>query len=170
MRKMFMPIMLAGLLTALLAGCDGGSKGKGTPASAKIIEPAMLISVEDAKSLTGVAFGPCKTSEDARIGQKICVYDKDTAFLQITLTQSAFMDKKSPNTPESLFKTTKGFFKDAGKIDGVGDDNFIAPPGLHIYKDGYYMTVSLGLTAKDKQKLKAVGSKAVENLVKLTSK
>jgi hypothetical protein len=32
------------------------------------------------------------------------------------------------------------------------------------------MTVSLGLMSKDKQKLKAVGSKAVENLVKLASK
>jgi len=170
MKKMFVAIMLGALLTALLVGCDGGSKGKGTSASAKIIEPAMLISAEDAKSLTGAAFGPCKTSEDARIGQKICVYDKDSAFLQITLTQSAFMDKNSPNTPESLFKTTKGFFKDAGRIDGVGDDNFIAPPGLHIYKNGYYMTVSLGLMSKDKQKLKAVGSKAVENLVKLASK
>ncbi len=170
MKKSYVAAIGAVLLVGMLVGCDGGSKGKGAAVSAKIIEPAMLISAQDAKSLTGVAFGPCKTSEEARVGQKICAYDKDAAFLQITLTQSAFMDKNSPNTPESLFKTTKGFFKDAGKIEGVGDDNFIAPPGLHIYKNGYYMTISTGLMSKDKQKMKEVGLKAVENLVKLTSK
>jgi len=47
------------------------------------------------------------------------------------------MDKKNGNTPESLYNATKGAFKDAPKIDGVGDDNFIAPPLLHILKGGF---------------------------------
>jgi hypothetical protein len=71
----------------------------------------MLISAEDAKSLTGAAFGPCKTSEDARIGQKICVYDKDSAFLQITLTQSAFMDKKQSQYAGIAVQNDKRFFQ-----------------------------------------------------------
>lgn len=58
----------------------------------------------------------------------------------------------------------------AAKIDGVGDDNFLAPPGLHILKGNYYMTVSTGLMSKDKEKLKAAGMKAVENLSKVSGK
>ena len=59
-------------------------------------------------------------------------------------------------------------FKDAEKIEGVGDDNFLAPPGLHILKDGYYITISLGSMTRDREKLKAAGMKAVENLGKYT--
>ena len=43
------------------------------------------------------------------------------------------------------------------------------PPGLHILKGQYYMTVSFGLMAKDKEKLRVAGMKAVENLNKFSA-
>ncbi len=43
------------------------------------------------------------------------------------------------------------------------------PPGLHILKGQYYMTVSFGLMAEDKEKLQATGMKAVENLIKYSA-
>jgi len=132
----------------------------------KLIEPAMIITVEDARALTGAGFGECTVTEQAAVGLKLCVYEKDGAFLQLGLTQT----KQNGNTPESIYNSIKGAFKDAAKIEGVGDDNFVAPPGLHIMKDGYYMTVSLGLLNKDREKLKAVGMKAVSNLSKYTQK
>ena len=160
------------LAVSLLCGCDKKESGTAETASVKVIEPAMLISREDAKALTGVNFGECTVKEEPRVGLKLCVYDKDGAFLQLGLTQAAFMDKKTSeggNTPESIFKTTKSAFKDAGKIEGVGDDNFLAPPGLHILKGSYYLTVSLGMS-KDNEKLKAAGLRAVENLNKYSGK
>lgn len=154
--------ILVVLVIALLSGCDSRDKGKSGGSGAKVIEPAMIISREDAKALTGVSFDECTVKEQPAVGLKLCVYEKDEAFLQLGLTQAANM--KGGNTPESIYNSIKGGFKYAAKIEGVGDDNFIAPPGLHILKDGYYITVSLGLMAKDREKLKAAGMKAVENL------
>ncbi|MBU1568694.1 MAG: hypothetical protein KJ630_24090 [Proteobacteria bacterium] len=169
MKRMLLATTCIMLMFFLFCGCDSNPKGKAVSAGAKMIEPAMIITKEDAKSFTGVDFVDCTVKEQPVVGLKLCVYEKDEAFLQIGLTQSVFMDKKSGNTPESLFLTTKNAFKDAVKIDSVGDDNFLAPPGLHILKDSYYLTVSLGLMSKDKEKLKAVGIKAVENLKKYSA-
>lgn len=152
--------------TAMFCGLDSGGMLAFGADRAKLIEPAMIMPVEDARALTGAGFGECTVSEQAAVGLKLCVYEKDEAFLQIGLTQT----KQNGNTPESIYNSIKGAFMDAAKIEGVGDDNFIAPPGLHIMKDGYYMTVSLGLMNKDKEKLKAVGMKAVSNLSKCTQK
>ncbi len=157
-------LLMAGVL---LMACES-KQGTTEAGSAKVIEPAMLLSKEDAKALTGVDFGACQVSEQPVVGQKLCVYDKGNSFLQVGLSQEAFMNKKtleSGNTPESIYKTTKEAFTGAEKLDGVGDDNFMAPPGLHILKSGYYITISLGM-ANDKEKLKAAGMKAVENLDK----
>ncbi len=168
MKRFWLCVMVLLAVPVFLVSCE--SK-KMTPeeGSAKIIEPAMLLSKDEAKALTGVDFGECQTEERSVVGQKLCVYDKGTSFLQVGLSQVAFMNKKtldSGSTPESIYKTTKEAFTGAASIDGVGDDNFLAPPGLHILRNGYYITISLGM-AGDKEKLKAAGLKAVENLDKL---
>ena len=168
MKKIILNATLLVLVIALFFGCDRGDKGNAGSGGSKIIEPAMIISREDAKELTGVVFDECTVKEQPAIGLKLCVYEKDGAFLQVGLTQAANM--KGGNTPESIYSAIKGGFKEAGKIAGLGDDNFIAPPGLHIMKDGYYITVSLGLIAKDQEKLQAAGMKAVENLGRYTRK
>ncbi|MGD9976286.1 MAG: hypothetical protein AB7S77_24780 [Desulfatirhabdiaceae bacterium] len=166
MKKLFIHAALVVLVITLLSGCDSRANGKSSASGSKAIEPAMIISREDAKTLTGVGFDACKVTEQPAVGLKLCVYEKDGAFLQLGLTQATEM--KGGNTPESIYGTIKGAFKDAEKIDGVGDDNFLAPPGLHILKDGYYITISLGSMTRDREKLKAAGMKAVENLGKYT--
>ena len=151
------------LLTFLL--CCFDSKDMPRAAETVTIEPAMLITREDAKALTGVSFDECVVREQPAVGLKLCVYEKESAFLQLGLTQPR---KGERNTPESIYNSIKGAFNDAAKVEGVGDDNFIAPPGLHILKDGYYITISLGLMTKDREKLRAAGIKAVQNLDRYT--
>ncbi len=168
MKKMSEFSILILLVITLFSGCDSKDNDKAAGTGSKIIEPAMLISKEDAKALIGVSFDECTVKEQPAVGLKLCVYEKDGAFLQLGLTQGTKM--KGGNTPESIYNSIKGGFKEAARIDGVGDDNFIAPPGLHILKNGYYLTVSLGLMTKDKEKLKAAGMKAVENLEKYSRK
>ena len=168
MNKFFINATLVVLVITLLSGCDGRENGKSGSAGPKVIEPAMIISREDAKALTGVGFDECAVKEQPAVGLKLCVYEKDGAFLQLGLTQAANM--KGGNTPESIYSSIKGSFKDAAAIEGIGDDNFMAPPGLHIMKDGYYITISLGLMTKDREKLKAAGMKAVGNLERYTRK
>ncbi len=149
------------LLLSLCSGCDSRN------AKAEIIEPAMLISKEDAKVLTSSNFNDCIVSEQPVVGMKLCVYDNGQDFLQIGLTQIAFMPESNKRSPKEIFTGIKEAFPDSPKIDGVGDDNFIAPPGLHILKGDYYLSISLGLMVKDREKLKSAGMKAVENLEKL---
>ena len=172
MGKMILVATCMMLAFSQLYGCDGTSKEKTGSTGAKMIEPAMIITKEDARALTGVNFGECTVKEEPRVGLKLCVYEKDGAFFQVGLTQTAFMDQKSReggNTPQSLFNATKSAIQGADRIDGVGDDNFLMPPGLHILKGQYYMTVSFGLMAKDKEKLRVAGMKAVENLNKFSA-
>ncbi|MFH0995919.1 MAG: hypothetical protein V1844_10550 [Pseudomonadota bacterium] len=168
MKKIFINATLVVLGIALFSGCDSRDKGKAGGIGSKVIEPAMVISREDARALTGVDFGECTVKEQPAVGLKLCVYENDGAFLQLGLTQASNM--KGVNTPESIYRSIKSGFKDAAKIEGVGDDNFVAPPGLHIMKEGYYLTVSLGPLTKDREKLKAAGMKAVENLGKYSQK
>jgi len=146
-------------LTFLL--CCFDNKDMPRAAESMTIEPTLIITREDAKALTGVSFDECVVKEQPAVGLKLCVYEKDDAFLQLGLTQPK---KGEKNTPESIYNSIKGAFKDAAKIEGLGDDNFIAPPGLHIMKDGYYITISLGLMNRDREKLNVAGMKAVQNL------
>lgn len=132
----------------------------------KLLEPALILSKEDAKALTGISFAECAVKEQPAVNLKLCVYEKDDAFLQLGLTQMG----KNGKRPEDIYNTIKGAFKDAARIEGVGDDNFIAPPGLHIMKDGYYLTVSLGSLNRNPEKLKAAGLLAVTNLSKSLEK
>ena len=165
MRKTWITLLIGSLF---FVGGDMVMAGVSS-ASGKVLEPAMLLSQEEAKVLTGVSFEACTVKEQSVVGLKLCVYEKDGVLLQIGVTQVAFMNKKSREggtTPQSIYLAIKGAFKDAARIDGVGDDNFIAPGGLHILKDGYYLTVSLGSLSKDKAKLQAVGRRVVENLGK----
>ena len=166
MRNNFINAALAVLVITLLSGCDSRDNGNSGDSGSKVIEPAMIISREDARALTGIVFDECTVTEQPAVGLKLCVYEKGDAFLQLGLTQAT--DMQGGNTPESIYSSIKGGFKDAAAIDGLGDDNFIAPPGLHIMKDGYYITVSLGLMTNDREKLKAAGMKAIENLGKYT--
>ena len=125
MGKMFLAAACMMLAFSQMCGCDSISKEKTSNTGAKMIEPAMIITKEDAKALTGVSFGECTVKEEPRVGLKLCVYEKDGAFFQVGLTQMAFMDKKSlegGNTPQSIFKATKSAVQDVSKIDGVGDD------------------------------------------------
>lgn len=152
----------AALILSLCGGCDSRN------ARAGIIEPASIISKEDARSLAGGIFSDCVVTEQPVVGMKLCVYDNGQNFLQIGLTQVAFMPEGNKRDPKEIFTDLKKAFPDAETIAGLGDDNFIAPPGLHILKGDYYLSISLGLMAKDGEKLKAAGMKAIENLEKLT--
>ncbi len=172
MGKIFLVAICMMLTCSQLCGCDSTSKEKAGSVGGKMIEPAMIITKEDAKALTGVSFGECTVKEEPRVGLKLCVYEKDEAFLQVSLTQIAFMNKESReagNTPVSIFKAIKSAFPDAAKIDGIGDDNFLVPTGLYILKGQYSIYVSFGLMAKDKEKLQAAGIKAVANLSKYSA-
>jgi hypothetical protein len=69
------------------------------------------------------------------------------AFLQISLTQNSFISQKvlaSGQNVQTIFNSIKEAFPDRQDIKGMGDDAFIATPGIHILNSDYYLTIGVG--------------------------
>jgi hypothetical protein len=167
-------LVLAAVLIATLAvGCSG-SKSETQSKKGKIIGPCELISKTDAEQLIGEPMKDPQERDNKVVGQKLCIYEsakKDSfRFFQISITQQAFMPTNG-QSPKSIYESLKANFPNAVHVEGIGDDAFIAPPGLHVIKGDYYITIGVGNSSdpKNREILKAAGEKAVDNLLKLTS-
>ncbi|HPX62505.1 MAG TPA: hypothetical protein PLN25_12185 [Deltaproteobacteria bacterium] len=178
MKRIGLAVTVLMLAVGLLSGCSEkqkeGTKSAASSPSAKLIEPSSLLSKEEAKALTGIDFNKATTKEESRVGLKMYLYENDNNILQVGISQVAFMDSKTSaagNTPPVIYKNIKSGFKDAPKIEGLGDDNFLIPTALYILRGEYYVTVvSNPPISRDKEKMKAIGLKVVENLDRLTRK
>ena len=60
-------------------------------------------------------------------------------------------------------------FEDRIFVEGIGDEAYIATPGIHILKDGYYITIGVGNLSlpENHERLKEAGKLAMENLENL---
>jgi|AGTN01.2.fsa_nt_gi hypothetical protein len=145
------------------------TQGKG----AALIAPEQLISRQDAETLLGVAV-EMEKSENPAVGQKLCLYSgaKEGAgvFLQVCITQQAFMPEGGADTPESIYNATKGAFGgESAVVEGPGDETIRVPGGYYILCEGYMIQISAGNT-EDKATiamLDAASEIAVENLKEL---
>lgn len=185
--KKFLLILIA-LTILVLGGCNSKENSNNTKQktdtkktesstkkkSSKIIEPEELITKEDAEKLTGLKIVDVEKTEEERVGLKIYGYTTegdvmDSILLQITISQQAFMVKGQPNTPEDIYRGTLDMFDDKIKVEGIGDEAYIFTPGLHILRDGYYITISAGKTSDPdvQELLKKAGKHAIDNLDKL---
>ncbi|MCF8215331.1 MAG: hypothetical protein K9I59_00470 [Chlorobium sp.] len=138
------------------------------PAS-KLIEPCELITGEDAATILGEAVKPAKKSEKQVVGMKLCLYNARSdsiEFLQVTLTQDAFMQPGGIPTA-SIYKSLKDNFEDMRTdIEGVGDEAFISTGGIYIMSDGYYIQIGAGNTSNEtvRNRLIEAGKMAVAKL------
>ena len=174
MRRVIVILSVVLYTAAVLAGCSGkvqNSRAAGT-ASERIIEPCELVSKPEAEQLTGVSLKDAEKTDTRAVGMKLCIYnaaDESSArFLQISITQQAFMPDNG-QTPKSIFQSLKDNFDDAVAVEGIGDEAFIAPPGLHLLKEDYYICIAVGNSddGNNREILKAAGRVAVKNLEKL---
>lgn len=166
------------LLTLLITGCGTSSAPSAqTPAkpavapaaTSKIIEPCDLISKSDAQQYVGQPLQDPEKKETPVVGLKLCIYNTiaegSGKLLQIGLTQQSFMPNNG-QTPKKIYDSLKSNFTNALKVEGIGDDAFISPPGLHVLKGGYYLTIAIGNSndPKNQELLKTIGKKTVEKL------
>ena len=166
------------LSSLLLSGCGGSSTAPAkAPTSSpavsasvsKTIEPCELVSKADAQQYLGQPLKDPEKKETAAVGLKLCVYNTvqegSGKLLQIGITQQSFMPNNG-QTPQKLYAALKGNFPNALKVDGIGNDAFIAPPGLHILAGNYYLTVAVGNSndPKNLELLKAIGKIIVAKL------
>jgi hypothetical protein len=168
-------ITIVAILTmAFIAGCSDSPSGK-EKSQGKLIDPCNLITKADAQQFVGEPFKDAEKRENKVVGQKFCIYNsaKEGSFrlFQISLTEQALMPN-SGQSPKSIYDALKANFPKAVKVNGIGDDAFIATPGLHILKGNYYITIAVGNSENPNNRriLDAAGKKAVENLEKLTGK
>jgi hypothetical protein len=166
-------------LALSLSACQNNDKSNTATSSAttsttssKILEPENLITKIEAAELLGAPVAEGEKRETKEIGQKICFYkpanDSSNHFLQIALTQDAFMPPGGVGS-ETIYRETKKMTGDSKTdVKELGNEAFIAANGLNIYKNGYYIVISTSLVHKDTQDpmLISAGKKALENLEK----
>ncbi len=163
--------LTAVLIAAIAIGCSDSTPDTENQ-KGNIIGPCELISKTDVEQLIGEPMKDPQKRDNKTVGQNFCIYESakedSFRFFQISITQEAFMPPDRPS-PKAIYESLKGNFPDAVKVEGSGDDAFIAPPGLHVIKNNYYITIGVGNSGdpKNREILKASGEKAVENLLKL---
>lgn len=165
------------VFSSLLVGCGSSSeppaKTPSSPSSSttsiKLIEPCDLISKTEAQQYIGQPIKDPEKKETAAVGLKLCVYNTvaegSGKLLQIGLTQQAFMPNNG-QTPKKIYDAMKDNFKNAVKVEGIGTDAFIAPPGLHVLTDNYYLTFAVGNAndTKNQDLLKSISKNVVGKL------
>lgn len=137
-----------------------------------LIEPEQLISQEEAEALLGEPLVGEK-KEESVVGLKIIFYkaadENSNQYLQISLTQQAFMPDGSTITPESQYQAICGAFE-AEPVSGLGDEAQIIPSGYQIMCDGYFIEVAAGFTSDDDGIMSEASQTAVKNLKALLGK
>lgn len=137
-----------------------------------LIEPEQLISQEEAEALLGEPLVGEK-KEESVVGLKIIFYkaadENSNQYLQISLTQQAFMPDGSTITPESQYQAICGAFE-AEPVSGLGDEAQIIPSGYQIMCDGYFLEVAAGFTSDDNGIMSEASQTAVKNLKALHGK
>lgn len=126
------------------------------------IDPCSLITHMDADDIMGEKMKAGQFQEQKATGMKLCLYeaadDNSFSMLQVSITQG--------KAAKETFSMIKSNFPDHEMIDGIGDDAFIATPGIHILKDGCYVTIAAGNLNRNRDKVLAAGKMAVANLEK----
>lgn len=137
----------------------------------QLIDPCTLIAKNEAEIIMGTGLREGQYRENKIVGQKICLYeaaDKNSfAYLQISLTQNTFIAPNvlsSGQSAKTIFTSIKNAFPDSENIYEIGEDAFIATPGIHILQGDYYVTIGVGNIKSNKDKLIRAGTKAMVNL------
>lgn len=125
-----------------------------------IIDPCDVIPQMVAEKIMGEKLKSGQLREQKATGQKICLYEavegNPFAMLQISLLQGQRAKK--------IFSVIKTNFPNYESVTGIGDDAFIATPGIHILKNDYYLTIAAGNLNRNRAKVHVAGKKAVASL------
>ncbi len=125
-----------------------------------IIEACDVITQVEAEEIMGEKMKAGQLREQKAIGQKLCLYeaadDNSFAMLQVSLLHG--------QSAKKIFTEIKNNFIDHEIVDGIGDDAFIATPGIHILKNNYYVSIAAGNLNRNRDKVLVAGKRAMANL------
>lgn len=125
-----------------------------------IIDPCNLITHLESEEIMGEKMKAGELRKQKATGMKLCLYEaadeNSFGMLQVSIVQG--------QTAKETFSIIKRNFPDHEMIDGIGEDTFIATPGIHIWKNGCYLTIAAGNLDRNRDKLLAAAKRAVANL------
>ena len=164
------------VLSLTVSGCTTGPKQMESASQGSeypLIEACALISKPEAETLLGEPVKDAEKSEKQAVGMKLCMYNPQNedsrAFLQVTLTQPAFMPEGG-HPPSHFFHSIKdAMSENRTDLDGFGDEAFIATGGLYILEGKYYISIGTGNIDRPhiQERLKTAGETALKNLAKM---
>lgn len=176
MRVLLLIACLAAML--LQPACGGEQPGEDQAARlkpespARIIQPEELISLQDAQSIAKTRFADCRKTKQTAVGQILCIYESldSSRMLVVDLVQNAAMgeDMLRYQNAASIFAATREMLMDVVPVPGLGEDAFLAVPGIHVLVGEYYLTISFGKSDDESTRalLREAGRLAVQNLEK----
>lgn len=165
-------LALAASLATCVGACGDGKEDTGGE-DGLIIDACALVSQGEAEGVVEAALTPAQSSEQPAVGLKLCLYEsQDLAsgvFLEVGLTQLSFFTEESiaaGNTPTTLFSSIRDAWPDRMVVEDLGDEAFIASPGIHVLAWDHYITVTLGNTDDpvNQERLVSAGHIAVGHL------
>lgn len=125
-----------------------------------IVDPCDLITHMEVEEIMGEKMKAGTLREQKATDMKLCLYeaadDNSFGILQVSIIQG--------QSAKETFSMIKNNFPDHEMIDGIGDYAFIATPGIHILKNGCYLTIAAGNLNRNRDKVLVAGKRAVADL------
>lgn len=144
MKKLIL-ILTSIILTVALTACSSNpnfapSNAEPTPEPIIKITPEQAFSVENAQSIVNYSVNVSNTSENSVMYHSSPIGQGDT----VTVTVSQYSDTQTKERIRADYDKVKSMRPSAETLENIGDDAYIAYPAVHIYIDGYHISVAAG--------------------------
>lgn len=130
--------------------------------SPAVVDPCTVISKVEAEAIMGEKMKAGRVREQKAVGMNLCLYEADSDGSFSMLQVSIIRGEKA----RQMYSAIKANFPGNEPIAGIGDDAFLATPGLHAIRGDSYLSVAAGNLKRNREKVLMAGKKAMMNLKK----
>lgn len=159
-------------LTLTLTACSSSpnsapSNAEPTPMPIIKITPEQAFSADNAQSIVNYPVTVSNTSDNSVIYHSSPIGQGDT----VTVTVSQYSDTQTKERIRADYDKVKSMRPSAETLENIGDDAYIAYPAVHVYIDGYHVSVAAGSGGDESQRnlLVGIAGTVAENLNNILS-
>lgn len=118
-----------------------------TPEPIITITPELAFPLDDAASIVNYTPVALKESDSTVVYHSEPIGQGDT--VKVTVTQ--YNEVITKDSIRTEYEKIKSMRPTAETLDGIGEDAYIAYPAVHVYMDGYHISVAAGSGSDDVQ-------------------
>lgn len=134
-------ILLIISVTACTPNTDNAhTQTEPTPEPIIVITPDIAFPIENVQSIVNYTPVMLKESNDTVVYHSEPIGQGDT----VKVTVSQYNEVVTKDSIRSEYEKTKSMRPSAEILDGIGEDAYIAYPTVHVYMDGYHISVTAG--------------------------